>query len=127
MRLSRWIVTKDGQIVKDGRLDVKGFAPDTVRDFTVDAPDGDAITFLFVRGTFDPQGRPDVVAHDQFAKPFVAQPVPDEPATRDLVAPMFRVNLWRAPTDNDRGWQMEKHCALWKKATETAEMPSVRL
>ena len=121
---AHWIVTKDGKIVKDGRLDVKGFAPDTVRDFTVDAPDGDAITFLFVRGSFDPQGRPDVVAHDQFAKPFVTQPVPDEPATRDLVAPMFRVNLWRAPTDNDRGWQMKKHCALWKKATETAEMPA---
>ncbi len=34
-----------------------------------------------------------------------------------------KVNLWRAPTDNDKGWGMGKVCALWKTATETQEMP----
>ena len=32
-------------------------------------------------------------------------------------------NLWRAPTDNDRGWDMGNVCAVWKKATETQTMP----
>ena len=32
-------------------------------------------------------------------------------------------NIWRAPTDNDRGWNMPNVCAIWKKATETQTMP----
>ena len=31
--------------------------------------------------------------------------------------------FWRAPTDNDRGWKMQKTCEAWKKATETGVLP----
>ena len=119
---AHWVVTKDGKIVKDGMIaGAKGLAPDTAKDFRIDAPDGDVITFLFVRGAFDPKGRPDVAAMDQFAKPFVppAQVAGGEAAS----AHPFKMNFWRAPVDNDRGWNMAKHCAEWKKATETQQLP----
>ena len=64
---AHWIVTKDGKIVKDGVLDLKGFEPDTTREVKVNAPDGDTIVFLFVRGEWDldQDGRPDVGASVQ--------------------------------------------------------------
>ena len=36
----------------------------------------------------------------------------------------IKPNFWRAPTDNDRGWKMEKVCGVWKKATETGVLPN---
>jgi beta-galactosidase len=121
---AHWVVTKGGKIVKDGLLDVKGFAPDTVKEIKVaDVPDGDAITFLFVRGEFDidEDGRPDVAAMDQFAKPFV--PVAAPAAGKTVAEHPFRMNFWRAPVDNDRGWDMAKQCKEWKDATETQKLP----
>ena len=121
---AHWVVTKGGKIVKDGLLDVKGFAPDTVKEIKVaDVPDGDAITFLFVRGEFDidEDGRPDVAAMDQFAKPFV--PVAAPAAGKAVAEHPFRMNFWRAPVDNDRGWDMAKQCKEWKDATETQKLP----
>ena len=35
----------------------------------------------------------------------------------------FRFNLWRAPTDNDRGWNMAHACKVWKQATEAQKLP----
>ena len=103
---AHWVVTKGGKIVKDGVLDAKGFEPDTVKEFKIDAPDGDAIVFLFVRGDFDldKDGHPDVVALDHFAKPFVPVAAPAADAVQDdAAAKLFKLNFWRAPTDNDRG------------------------
>ena len=123
---AHWIVKKGGKIVKDGVVDIKGFAPDTVKEFKVDAPDGDAITFVFVRGDFnlDKDGYPDAVAIDHFAKPFVPVAEPEANADpNDAVAKLFKLNFWRAPTDNDRGWDMQDHCKAWKEATEAQSPP----
>ena len=119
---AHWVVTKGGKIVKDGLLDAKGFEPDTTREIKVDAPDGDAIVFLFVRGKLDldKDGRPDVVAIDQFAKPFAPVAAPE---AKGVAEHPFKMNFWRAPTDNDRGWQMPQRCAAWKKATEAQQLP----
>ena len=121
---AHWVVTKDGKIVKDGRLDVKGFEPDTVKEVKIaDVPDGDAITFLFVRGVFTPgrTERLDIAAMDQFAKPFVPAAAPV--AGKAVSEHPFKMNFWRAPTDNDRGWDMAKVCRAWKDATETQKLP----
>jgi len=123
---AHWVVTKDGKIVKDGLLDAKGFEPDTTKEIKVDAPDGDAITFLFVRGAFDldKDGCPDIVAIDQFAKPFVPVAAPEAKAVQDeAAAKLFKVNFWRAPIDNDRGWKMPEVCKAWKVATDTQTPP----
>lgn len=57
------------------------------------------------------------------APDFVPQAAPDiaegVPSGRD-----FTINLWRAPTDNDRGWKMADVCAVWKTATETQTLPA---
>ena len=113
-----WKVEKDGQVIATGAIDLSGIGPDAVKEIVVDAPDGDVITFAFGK-----PGASEPFAHDQFAKPFVAQAVPDEPATRDLVAPLFKLNFWRAPTDNDRGWGMGNHCKVWKEATKSQAVP----
>ena len=43
----------------------------------------------------------------------------DDRLTKDS----FRINLWRAPTDNDRGWGMPKVCKVWKDATSYQDFP----
>lgn len=113
-----WKVEKDGKPVAQGALNLAGCAPDAVTEVKVDAPEGDAITFAFGK-----PGAKEPFAYDQFTKPFVAQAVPDEPSTRDFVAPMFRMNFYRAPTDNDRGWGMDRHCKVWKEATASQKVP----
>ena len=114
-----WVVDKgNGQQPVMGDLDLSGFAPDTVKEMTLDVPDGVSITFAFTKpGTLLP------FAHDQFVKRFMPQPLPDEPATRDLVAPMFKMNFWRAETDNDRGWQMGNVCKMWREVTKSQQLP----
>ena len=113
-----WNVSKEGTIVARGRLDLSGFAPDSEKAVSVAAPDGDAITFWFKKKGLK---RP-MLAHDQFTKPFT--PVP-APATTGVAANAgaFRINLWRAPIDNDRGWKMDKVCKVWRDATASQKMP----
>jgi beta-galactosidase len=36
----------------------------------------------------------------------------------------FRMNFWRAPTDNDRGWNMGNVCKVWKEATASQKLPA---
>ena len=56
------------------------------------------------------------------APAFAAQELPDtaggEPSKKE-----FKINLWRAPTDNDRGWNMGHVSAVWKEATKSQTMP----
>ena len=113
-----WIVSKDGAVVARGRLDLSGFAPDSEKAVSVAAPDGDTITFRFKKKGLK---RP-MLAHDQFTKPFT--PV-SAPATTGAAAKAgaFRINLWRAPIDNDRGWKMDKVCKVWRDATASQKMP----
>ena len=113
-----WKVDKDGRTIAKGVVDVAGIGPTSEKEVKIDAPDGDAILFAFGK-----DGMAEPFAHDQFAKPFVAGKLPDEPATKDLVAPMFKVNLYRALTDNDRGWSMFNHCKIWREATASQKMP----
>ena len=111
-----WKVEKDGKIVATGRLALPAVEPDSVAEVKVpDAPDGDAITFAFGR-----EGAKEPFAHDQFAKPFVAVKAPDlaEKTSDDR----FRMNFWRAPTDNDRGWKMDQKCKAWKGATASQKV-----
>ena len=115
-----WKVEKDGATVATGPLNLAGCAPDRVTEVKVpDAPEGDAVTFAFGR-----PGAQEPMAWDQFAKPFAPRPVPDAAGAQDASSEgIFRLNFWRAPTDNDRGWGMPKNCAAWKKATETQKLP----
>ena len=113
-----WKVFKNGKETAVGSLDLSGFAPDSEKTLAVDAPDGDEIVFSFwkkgVKGPF---------ATDSFAKPF--KPVPAPAVTGDAAnAGAFRINLWRAPTDNDRGWKMGQVCKAWRDATKSQKMPA---
>ncbi len=113
-----WKVETDGKTVATGALDLSGFAPDTVKKLVIDAPDGDTITFTFTR-----PGEKEPFAHDQFTKPFKPVKRTSEIMTCDLVAPFFRFNLYRAQTDNDRGWHMGNVCRMWREATRTQKVP----
>ena len=108
----RWIVAKDGNAVASGDIDAKGIGPDTTREVRIDAPDGDAITFVWSNSR--------IVATDQFAKPFVPVAAPKGEAVAEHP---FRLNFWRAPVDNDRGWNMANVCKAWKAATESQKVP----
>lgn len=120
---AHWVATRGGEILRDGRLDLAA-APDSVIEVKIpEMPDCAAVTFLFMRKQFSEAGMADIVAHDQFVKPFEPVAAPQGPSTRDLVARFFKPNFWRAPTDNDRGWGMDKVCAVWKRATESGELP----
>lgn len=44
-------------------------------------------------------------------------------ASMTSVGEMFKINFWRAPTDNDRGWGMPKHSAIWRQATVQQGLP----
>jgi beta-galactosidase len=57
---------------------------------------------------------------DQFAKPFVPVAAPAAEAVKEHP---FKMNFWRAPIDNDRGWNMPNVCKVWKSATEAQELP----
>ena len=112
-----WMVFKNGKVTSDGVLDLSGFAPDSEKTLTVDAPDGDEIVFFFCK-----PGEQWPFATDGFAKPF--KPVPAPAVTGDAAnAGAFRINLWRAPTDNDRGWKMGQVCKVWRDATKSQKMP----
>ena len=112
-----WKVSKNGNAVARGRLDLSDFAPDSEKAVSVPAPDGDAITFWFKKKGIK---RP-MLAHDQFTKPFTL-PLQLFDASQTSKHP-FRMNFWRAPTDNDRGWKMGNVCKVWKDATVTQKVP----
>ncbi len=120
--VGHWSVCdEEDRAIGRGFLDLSDFPPDTVKKLALPSvPDGAAITFSFWRKYVKVPG---YVALDQFVKPFTPKPKPDEPSTLEFVEPFFRLNFWRAPTDNDRGWKMEKVCAPWRAATATQKLP----
>ena len=107
-------LAKDGADISSTPLDVEDVAADSVKEVTVDVKDADVVTFLFYRDE-------KLVAWDQFAKPFVAKAAPQ--AAGEASAAPFKMNFWRAPTDNDRGWRMGEVCKVWKDATDTQKLP----
>ncbi|KKM26569.1 hypothetical protein LCGC14_1583480, partial [marine sediment metagenome] len=45
----------------------------------------------------------------------------------NLILQGMKVNFWRAPTDNDYGYNMPKKLGTWKEATETQKMTGLQL
>ncbi len=117
-----WTLEKEGRKIAEGKLDLAGFAPDAVKTVKTGLKDkvdgldfGDAITFRFLR-----DGRE--IAHDQFVRPF-APVKTGQMISGDARGLKIRTNLWRAPTDNDRGWKMGETCKVWRDATVYQTMP----
>jgi beta-galactosidase len=111
-----WTATLKGATVARGMIDVSALGPESTATFPIAAPRAgcDAVTFRFFKN-----GRQ--LAHDQFSKPFVPLAVDAEgPVVENR---LFKLNFWRAPTDNDRGWKMPETCAVWKTATERQVPP----
>ena len=120
-----WSLERNGEKIAEEKLNLKNFAADTVKTVKTGARGafGDTMTFRFYQN-----GRE--IAHDQFAKPFepltVEKKASAAPVTETeevLTGDSFRVNLWRAPTDNDRGWNMPQVCKVWKDATCYQTLP----
>ena len=89
--------------------------------------EADAVLFRFYRDG-------DLVAWDQFTRPFEPKAVPSCVPADGAGQPLgdaagethrgtFKLNFWRAPTDNDRGWQMPNVCKVWKDATASQKLP----
>ena len=107
----------DGTPAAKGSFDLGDVPPGEAADFKLEGFRGDSVTFDF----FDDR---DSMACDCFSKPYVPPtarlaPQPSQPSQLST----FKLNFWRAPTDNDRGWQMPKVCKVWKDATETQKLP----
>ena len=120
-----WTLERNGEKIAEEKLDLRNFAADTVKTVKTGARGafGDTMTFRFYQN-----GRE--IAHDQFAKPFEpltvekkASAAPAAETEEVLTGDSFRVNLWRAPTDNDRGWNMPQICKVWKDATCYQTLP----
>lgn len=112
----RWrALDADGKAVADGNLVLGDIRPGEAKAFTLAGFAGDSVSFAF----FGDRG---CVAWDGFSRPFKAKTPPA--GTPDAsAASAFRLNFWRAPTDNDRGWDMPSVCAVWKDATATQKLP----
>ncbi len=111
----KYIVQKLGEDIKYGEIDLAGIAPGSLKAFELGAIDGDAISFVFSRGE-------EVIAWNQFRKDFVPGEIKHGADAPDFKK-LFKVNLWRAPNDNDRGWSMANVCKVWKEATVSGKLP----
>ena len=107
----------DGNESAKGRLDGVKLAPGETGKFKLEGVAGESVTIRFLRDG-------DAIAWDTFTKPFKPQPVAAAAPGRDAPTAGFRFNLWRAPTDNDRGWKMPSVCKVWKDATDAQKLPA---
>ena len=106
----------DGTFAAKGAFTCGAVAPGTTAEYALEGFKGDVVIFNFF-GDFG------CCAWDSFAKPFVPKSVGKSvPATQK--PGMFKFNLWRAPTDNDRGWKMPEVCKVWKDATLSQKLPA---
>ena len=113
---ARWVAAKDGVKIASGKFKIDDLDADSAKKISIGekAAGADAVTFRFMK-----KGRE--IAHDQFVRPFVAKAV--QTVKGEKVEGLFKLNFWRAPNDNDRGWGMEKVCKEWKQATLEQKMP----
>lgn len=109
------VVEKAGAIVSKASLDVTGIAAGESKTFRVEVGDGDAVLFRFSNDRTPS-------AWTQFVKPFAPQSAA-APAADPSTGFSARLNFWRAPTDNDRGWKMPEVCKIWKDATDSQKLP----
>jgi len=103
----------NGNVVSKGTLDLGKLGPETSADYVLKNFAGEAVTLNVIDD--------ELIASDSFAKPFAPAAAPKGTAAAN---PGLRFNFWRAPTDNDRGWTMPGVCHVWKKATESQQLPA---
>jgi len=108
----------DGTPAANGEFELGEVAPGETAEFTLADFTGDSVV-LKISDDFD-----DCIAWDSFAKPFIQKkfdsPLSNlQPSTFNL-----KLNFWRAPTDNDRGWKMPEACKVWKDATDAQKLPA---
>jgi len=116
----RWeALDASGGVSSGGALSLGDVKPGESREYVLRGFKGDSVKLTFTNDA----GKE--IAWDGFERSPcamlltapVAGPGPESLKSR------FRVNLWRAPTDNDRGWKMPEVCKAWKDATETQKLP----
>ena len=111
------ILEKGGEKIASRFIALEGIGAGESKKITVEnIGDADSVHFRF-------NGFGEGVAWNQFTKPFVPTPVPAAPASAAVSDHGLKMNFWRAPTDNDRGWNMPEVCAVWKNATATQKLP----
>ena len=111
------ILEKNGEKIGQQVLSIEGIDPGESKKVKINVADADSVQFRF-------SGFGEGIAWDQFTKPFVPSKAPAVSEANRLSAHPFRINLWRAPTDNDRGWGMPSICAVWRDATASQKMPA---
>ena len=105
----------DGASAAKGTFELGELAPGATGEFALKDFAGDAVVLNF----YDDR---DCIAWDGFSKPFVPREV-KAPADAKPASLALRLNFWRAPTDNDRGWRMPEVCKAWKDATDAQKLP----
>ena len=115
----RWTaLDSSGASSSKGSFVLDDVKPGDSREYTLTDFVGESVRLSFI----DDMGRE--IAWDSFEKPFAPpSPAPVAGPGPESLKSRFRVNLWRAPTDNDRGWKMPKVCGIWKDATATQKLP----
>ena len=110
-----------GKRTSRGDFEFESLGPGQAADFVLKDFRGDSVTVSI----YDDDG---LIAWDSFMKPFV--PKKDVLKTcasltsgKDSAFPL-KLNFWRAPTDNDRGWNMPEVCKVWKDATLSQKLPA---
>ena len=112
------ILEKNGEKVASRFLSLEGIGPGETKKVKVEnLGDADAVHFRF-------NGFGDGVAWNQFVKePFKPVAAPSVAGAKAVPDHGFKMNFWRAPTDNDRGWKMPNVCSVWKEATDSQKLP----
>jgi len=112
------ILEKNGEKIASRFISLEGIGPGSSKKVKVEnMGDADSVHFRF-------NGYGDGVAWNQFVKePFKPVAAPSLANAKAVANHDFKMNFWRAPTDNDRGWKMPEVCAAWKTATETQKLP----
>jgi beta-galactosidase len=106
----------NGDTASHGYIDLGELAPGASAEYLLRDFKGESVVFVFSDGAQQ-------AAWDSFAKPFAAKQVPTGGTPDAAAAAKFKMNFWRAPTDNDRGWKMAEVCKVWKDATESQKLP----
>ena len=115
----------DGTPAAKGSFNPGKVAPGETAEFALKGFTGDIVNISFRDGA-------ECRAWDSFVRSFVPRTVPSafSPTGAGTAAAgnsgstvPFKLNLWRAPTDNDRGWNMPWVCKVWRDATDSQVLP----
>ena len=113
----------NGKRTARGSFEFESLGPGQAADFAFEGFRGDSVTVSI----YDDDG---LIAWDSFTKPFVPKNPKSKAEVEQRTGSSFdsglrlRLNLWRAPTDNDRGWNMPEVCKVWKDATMSQKLPA---